>query len=77
MAATQFETYICIRCGETRDEPFTWAHVPNANSQNAGYRTCGGKVVPASQVEAAREEAERQFTTAVIGLMRAESGWAP
>lgn len=65
----QQESYVCPRCGLTSDEPFTWAHKP----LNSNIRTCGGKPVRASEVEAAREREKRTFLTGVLKVARAES----
>ncbi len=69
------EPYECIRCGLNSDTPFTRAHRAPDGHPRAGLRTCGGTVVPSSQVVATRE-AERLKLTADVARMRAaESGW--
>lgn len=63
------EPFQCIRCGfESWEKPC--AHRP----LNSGIRTCGGKMVPRSQVTEARREADKNFLLAVHRMASAERG---
>lgn len=65
------EPYTCIRCGRESWEPFTWAHRP----LESGQRTCGGKVVPRSQVDRVRAEEDRKTINGLLAIASAESGF--
>lgn len=73
----QPEPFVCIRCGLSRDEPFTWAHCPSPDSPRAGLRTCGGTVVPKSQVEETRKAEQERFRRTMAAIAQRESGWGP
>lgn len=68
------EPYTCIRCGRESWREFTWAHRP----LNSGIRTCGGTVVPRSQVDRVRAEEERKAIASLLAIAQQESGgWRP
>lgn len=64
-----FEMFVCIQCGREDWQPF-----PTHRPANSGRRSCSGRVVRRSQVEAARMEENKRVANACLAIAKAESG---